>query len=110
MATEPVVDVPIDKSKYHFFLVPDAGGNPVKLSSDDFEELKKQAIFNLLQARSGWAYFVIEGVVCYLSTPTQVFKLRMPDGSMTELRQASGEVFGTDGKFQTLERINVVRD
>ncbi len=110
MSISVAVDVPVDKAKYHFLMVPDGGGNPVRLSSDDFEEVKKQAIHHILQAQSGWCYFIIEGVICYLAAPKQIFNLRMPDGNITELKQVAGDVFDPSGKFQTLSYINTAQN
>lgn len=101
----PVCDTPIEKSKYHFFVIPDSGGSPLRLSSDDLEGLKKQAMEQLLSVRTGWCYFMIDGVICHLAAPTQVFQLRLPDGSITELKESTGAVFSTDDKFAVLTSV-----
>lgn len=103
--TPPSCDIPIEKSKYHFIIIPDSGGSPSKLSSDDLEGLKKQAMDLLLSVKSGWCYFIIDGVVCHLAAPVQVFQLRLPDGTLTELRESSGAVFNTDDKFAVLTSV-----
>lgn len=89
--------------KYHFFLVADGGGPPVNLSSDDLEQLKLQAYQEIVKAGTGWCHFIIDSQRCCISGPSQSFQLRMPDGSLAELRDPSSPVFDPNGKFSILK-------
>lgn len=91
-----------NQSKYHFFLVADGGGPPVNLSSDDLNQLKQQAYAEIRKAVTGWCHFMIDGQRCLISSPTQLFQLRMPDGSLTEIRDSASPVFDVNGRFNTL--------
>lgn len=89
------------KEEFHFLLVPE-DGEPIMLDSSDFEQLKGEAYKALLAAGSGWAYFIINNIRCQVSTPRQIFTLRMPDGSHTELRDPAPAVFESNGKYRAL--------
>jgi hypothetical protein len=85
--------------------VPEAQGKPIALASTDLEALKGEAYKAMVDHRAGWAYFIIDGVRCPVSMPTQVFKLRMPDGTETELRDPAPAVYADDGSFRALTSI-----
>jgi len=72
------------------------------LEADDLEQLKGEAYKAIMQARSGWAYFIIDGAKCTVSMPKQIFQLRMPNGELSELRDGAPPVFEGNGKFRVL--------
>jgi len=92
---------PAVKERFHFLLVPE-DDDPIALESDDLEQLKVEAYKALMQAGGGWAYFIIGGAKCTVSMPKQAFQLRMPNGELSELKDAAPPVFEGNGKFRVL--------
>jgi hypothetical protein len=101
-ATTPPPLTPYGSERYHFIMVATEGGAPVQLSSNDIEALKQLALAEMAKAGQGWCYFVIDGAMCALSQPKQIFHLRLPDGSFSELRGVEGPVFDSSGRFTML--------
>ena len=90
-------------AKYHCCIVSDVDdGAPQWLSSNELPELKRQAHMALLKTKSGWCYFMIDGVRCVVSAPQQTFSLRLPDGKLEEISSGEAPVFADDGAFNTL--------
>lgn len=96
---------PPGPEKYHFIMVPDRGGEPTQLSSDNLEGLCGEAYKALMRGVDGWCYFIIDGVMCHISQPKQVFKVRKADGSTIELRDQAGDTFDSTGKFHILRSV-----
>ena len=86
-------------ARYHFHLTPN-DGPPIDLQSDDMYELEIQAFEALMSNRNGWAYFIIDGAKCPISTPQPVFTVKVPNGKI-ELRSMAEPVFGTDFWFSS---------
>jgi len=89
-------------SDKHLIVVGEMDSTPACHSSEDLEGLLKKAYAELVKARTGWAYLIIDGKRCVVSSASQVFHVRMPDGTVRMLSDPAGPVFTEDGRFCAL--------
>jgi hypothetical protein len=82
-------------------IIPEEGGTPRVISAQDRAALLTASYQVLMEVGKGWCY-VVEGKIGSLSNPTQVFELRMPDGSVSEIRDQSKGAAASDGRFSVL--------
>lgn len=86
-------------------IVPD-GGPPETLESASQEAFCKELYARLMKVGSGWCIPICNGQKITLSTPRQIFQLKMPDGTLVTVEDPSGPVFEANGRFTTLKPIS----
>jgi hypothetical protein len=94
-----------DRKTFNYVVVPDTAegseSTPQAAAADDIEAFKKGLKDALFLAKKGWAFPYVNGERCLLSSPIQMFILRLPDGTTIELRENAPE-FPEDGRFRCL--------
>jgi hypothetical protein len=91
-----------DSGTFNYVLVGDSSESPPQaVNADDLQALRRSLYKAMLGAKKGWAYVYVNGKRCLVSSPIQVFLLRLPDGNTVELREDAPE-FPEDGAFRCL--------
>lgn len=75
---------------------------PTTLFSDNLKDLFSQAQKLMLQARRGYAFFLIYGIKCPVCYPRQVFAIVRPDGKKDILVEPDNWVSDESGAFEIL--------
>jgi hypothetical protein len=91
-----------DSRTFNYVLVgDDSESSPQAASAGDLKSLSHNLYKAMLGAKKGWAYVYVDGKRCLVSSPIQLFLLRLPDGTTVELREDAPE-FPEDGAFRCL--------
>lgn len=95
---------------FMFFLTKRGGDDapPVTLVSDNLEALFAQAQKLMIEARRGYAFFMLYGVKCPVCFPQQMFAIVRPDGKKEILVTPDNWVAEENGCFSIL--VDMPRD
>ena len=78
-------------------------GMPHQFESDDKDAMLAELYQELINAKSGWCYIMLDGSWYQVSEPIQKFVLKGPEGKTLELVSGK-EVYPADNRFFTLSR------
>ena len=87
-------------------IVSEEGGAPVALEAPTLDGLLAQLYPALVQAKSGWCYVNVKGQRVQISSPSQIFQLKLPDGTLVKIEDPAKGAFDANNRFSTLQPFN----
>ena len=83
-------------------IVVPSNGAPKPISGADLAAVQTELLTLLETVKDGFCYVHVNGQLCRLSKPIQVFKLKLPDGKEVALGADQPAAYPEDYAFRTL--------